>query len=511
MIRHLSAHILILGLLSTSATALEQELRAPSQNPLVAPAVQDDSSADAGKGKKKILDLVRKGVVIVDVKTYANAEANERVSWAGSGFIVDKDKGIIATNKHVAGDMTVSTYTVKFSDGTSLEAHHIPIATLGDYAFLKVDPSKLPKTAIALEFATDPITENQTVYSMGNSARDEFSTFKGTVYSVYENLGPFGEQSFSFSGLTVGGASGSPVFDDTGKVVGIVYGGKFTSGSGLPASYIIDALAALKDDKTPQIWSTGAVTGYGLVSDYEKSGILSKDAVATYQEKFPNSQNKVAVIQGTLKGSKASELLEAGDLVWSLNGDMVGPNLYQFEKTINSADGKEVSLEVYRDGKLVKVKLTPYALSPKPYEKFVSFADVTWFGSNEFIKYLFGENKPGVFIMGMGQTSPFKSLIKGDAFGFPFFMNSRLFAIKELDGKPIQSLDDLIKVIPDLNKKKTFSVRFIDYSGSLGLGNFSSMDRQERMAIITYQGKFDSPKTYTFNDKTLEWDSKDID
>ncbi len=477
----------------------------------VTPSPQSEEQSTDTKGKKRILDLVRKGVVVIDVKTYANVDANERVSWAGSGFIVDREKGIIATNKHVAGDMTVSTYSVKFSDGSSAEAKHIPFATLGDYAFLKVDPEKLPKTSIALEFSKKPVSVNDTIYSMGNSARDEFSTFKGTVYSIYENLGPYGEQSFSFSGLTVGGASGSPIFDENGKVVGIVYGGKFVSGSGLPASYIQDALVALKQDKIPEIYTTGAVPGYGSLSDYEKAGILSKEAIATYKEKFPDAHNKIAVIQGTVKGTKASEVINIGDVLWSINGTLVGPNLYEFEKHVNAAQGKEITLGIYRDGKLLDVKITPTDLPETPYKKFVSFADVTWFGGNEYVKYLFGENKPGVFIMGMGQTSPFKSLTKGEVFSHPFFPSSRLFMIQELDGKKISTLEDLQKIIPELNKKKTFTVRFVDYQGSMGLGSFSSMDRQERMAIITYEGKFDSPKLYTFNDKTLEWDSKEIE
>ncbi len=493
------------------ATLLLSSFSIVTATETTAPHPQQEESTPDSKGKKKILDLVRKGVVVIDVKTYANVDANERVSWAGSGFIIDREKGIIATNKHVAGDMTVSTYSVKFTDGSSVEAKHIPFATLGDYAFLKVDPDKLPKTAIALEFSKTPISVNDTVYSMGNSARDEFSTFKGTVYSVFENLGPYGEQSFSFSGLTVGGASGSPIFDDQGKVVGIVYGGKFTSGSGLPISYIQDALASLKQDKIPEIYTTGAIPGYGSLSSYEKAGVLPKDAIATYKEKFPDAQNKIAVIQGTVKGTKASEAIEIGDVLWSINGSLVGPNLYEFEKLVNTAQGKEITLGVYQNGKFKDIKLTPTLLSATPYKNFISFADVTWFESNENTKYLYGEEKPGVFIMGMGQTSPFKSITKGEIFSHPFFPSSRLFMIRELDGQKVSSLEDLKKIIPELNKKKTFTVRFVDYQGSMGLGSFSSMDRQERMAIITYEGKFDSPKLYTFNDKTLEWDSKEIE
>lgn len=502
-------HMFALSLLATGALAQQNMPETTPQSQTEINISSEESTLEIIKGKKKILDLVRKGVVIIDVKTYANVEDNARTSWSGSGFIIDREKGIIATNKHVTGDMTVSTYTVKFADGTSVEAHQLPMATLGDYAFLKVAPELLPKTAIALEFAKDPVSLNQTVYFMGNAAKDEFSTSKGTVYSVYENLGPFGEQSFSFSGLTVGGASGSPIFDDNGKVVGIVYGGKLVSGSGLPASYLIDALDAIKKSNTYQVWSTGAVPGYGVISDYEKAGILPKDAVNTYKEKFPESQNKVTIVQGTIKGSKASEVLESGDLIWSVNGEMVGPNLYQFEKTVNAANGKDISIEIYRNGKLIKVELTPYTLSSAPHEKFISFADVTWFVNNEFVRYIFGESKPGIFIMGMGQTSPFKALVK-DQFSSLFGMSSRLLAIRELNGIPIQSLEDLQKIIPELTKKKTFSVLYIDYAGSLGLGNFSSMDRQERMAIITYEGKFDSPKLYIFNKETLEWDSKEI-
>jgi S1-C subfamily serine protease len=482
-----------------------QEAGEISAAPLAEP---EKETAVPDKGKKKILDLIRKGVVIINVKTYATTDEWERKSWSGSGFIVDKEKGLIATNKHVAGDTTVSTYTVKFSDGTSVEAHHIPLATLGDYAFLKVAPEKLPKTVTALEFSKDPITVNQTVYSMGNSDRDEFSTFKGTVYSIYENLGPFGEQSFSFSGLTVGGASGSPIFDENGKVVGIVYGGKFVSGSGLPANYLVDVLEVLKKGGKPQIWSTGVVPGYGTLSNYEKAALLPKEALATYQEKFPDSHNKVAIIQGLVKGTKASELFQNGDLIWSLNGELIGPNLYQFEKKVNKHFGKEVTLEVYRNGKLVSETLTPYALSSAPYDKLVSFADITWFTNSEFVNYLLGNQEPGVFILGIGETSPFKPLLKD---GFGFSRNSRLFAIRSVDNIPLKSLEDLVKIIPALAKKKTFAIRYVDYAGAMGLGTFSPMDRQEQLAIITYESKFDSPKLYTFNEQTLEWDSKEIE
>ena len=127
--------------------------------------------------------------------------------------------------------MAICTYEIKFSDGTTTTAKLKFFDPLLDFAFLTIDPKDFPKSSMVLEISKRSIKVNDTIYSMGNSAGDEFSTYKGTVFSVYENLGPFPEQSFKFSGLTVGGASGSPVFGDDGKVVGIIYGGKVKGGN----------------------------------------------------------------------------------------------------------------------------------------------------------------------------------------------------------------------------------------------------------------------------------------
>ena len=246
------------------------EVTPPQDIEITPPSSEEESSPK----RKRVLDQVRRGVVIVETKTYATTETEKRTSWSGSGFIVNQEMGIIATNRHVAGDLTVSTYTVKFANGTTTEASLMYFDPLYDFAFLKVDPTKLPKDVIQLELSQNSPRVNDSIYSMGNSARDEFSTFKGTVFSVYENLGPFQEQSFRFSGLTIPGASGSPVFTEEGLVVGIVYGGKLVSGAALPVEYVRDALSSVKEKKLPLRRSLGAVPHYTSVENVQKAGLL---------------------------------------------------------------------------------------------------------------------------------------------------------------------------------------------------------------------------------------------
>jgi len=482
--------------------------RSPNKENVLTQTVESEVTKEEGGSKrKKILDLVRLGVVMVETKTYASTESEKTAASMGTGFIVDKAMGLIATNRHVVGDMTVSTYSVKFSNGTRTSAQLVYFDPLYDFAFIKVDPTKLPKDAVSLELSQKSAQVNASIYCMGNSGKDEFSTFLGTVFSIYENLGPFAEQSFSFSGLTIPGASGSPVFDQDGKVIGIVYGGKVSSGSALPISYLRDALKALQSKKTPVHRSLGIVPNYVSLDDVTKAGLIPLDAMQKYLNDFPHANNKILLINARLPGTKALELFQAGDILWSVNKQIIGPNLYELDRIVNEAGDKDIAIEVYRQGKLVSFKIKSYSLNNDHALNMVTFMDTTWIMNNEFIKLFVGHGEEGVFALGLGQTSPLRS-ITGQLPGF--FMDTRLLKIVELDGKPLKTLQDLVKIIPTLSDKRELKIKYIDFIGMVGLGTFAPADRQERLAVINYESKFDSPKLFKFDTEKYEWQTTDI-
>lgn len=482
-----------------------------SEEEQVSHPAADPMAEESPQSKKRILDLVRKGVVVLKVKTYASTDSEKRSAWEGSGFIVHIDEkddcAIIATNRHVAGDMTVSTYTVKFSNGTTATADLLYFDPLFDFAFLKLPKSKLPKDAMALEISDKPLEVNQSVYTMGNSAKDEFSTYKCTIFSLYEMLGPFAEQSVKFSGLTVPGASGSPGFDDNGKVVLIVYGGKMTSGAGLPISYVRDALKALKKNKLPHRRSLGIVPQYTSLEDLVKAEIVPVNAMQEYLNTFPDANNKILMINSRMAGSDSRKVFEAGDVLWKINDTFVGPNLYEFDHIVNKS-GKDdlISVSFYRKGELKDAKVKSYELSLDPALHMITFADATWVENSEFIRLFLGYENEGVFMLGVGQTSPFKALFNGDLPSF--FTDLRIMRVTELDGHVIHTLHDLWKVIPTLTRKREFTVKYIDFMGMIGLGLFAPADREERLAVVSYESKFDAPKFYAFDQEKNEWKTK---
>lgn len=494
---------------SATSIAATMDPAKPTSTELTPPqeAVSPISEEETSPKRKRVLDQVRRGVVIIETKTYATTDAEKRTAWSGSGFIVDKEMGIIATNRHVAGDLTVSTYTVKFANGTTTDASLLYFDPLYDFAFLKVDPTKLPKDVVQLELSKNPPRVNDSIYSMGNSARDEFSTFKGTVFSVYENLGPFQEQSFRFSGLTIPGASGSPVFTEDGLVVGIVYGGKLVSGAGLPVEYLRDALMAIKEKKLPLRRSLGIVPQYISLEDVQKAELLPEEQAKFYNTSFPESNNKILMINSRMMGSSAQKAFQAGDMLWAVNEKIIGPNLYELDRIVNGAGDKPLSVKVYRAGKLVELKVDSYPLTLDHAQHMVTFADATWVEGNEFVRLFLGFSGQGVFALGAGPTSPLKDLL-GDIPAF--FAGMRIFQITELDKKPLKTLKDLRDIIPTLTGKREFTLKYIDFQGTVGLGAFASADRQERLAIVKYEGGFDAPKYYHFDKEKKEWEADDI-
>jgi|GEM_PF-1453492 len=68
----------------------------------------------------------------------------------GSGIYAHKD-GYIVTNKHVVEDPEAS-YTIVFSDGSTIQAQEVRLDPLLDMAVIKVDPEETPSFAKAANF-----------------------------------------------------------------------------------------------------------------------------------------------------------------------------------------------------------------------------------------------------------------------------------------------------------------------------------------------------------------------
>lgn len=486
---------------SLFATEVAKPASQVDQKALTAPQAMVES--DSAKSQRRhILDTIRKGVVIIKVKAHVNATEPETQSWAGTGFIIDKARGLIATNRHVAGSFSVCSYELKFSNGSKTQARRGHVDPFLEFAILEVDPKSIPDDCQELTLSDRRLHVNDAVNVMGNAAGDEFSTQEGTIFNIFDTLTAFNDQSFHYSGLTVGGASGSPIFDDKCEVVGIVYGGKFVSGTGLPIAYIKDALAYIQKNQIPPRKGIGVRLQYSSLDELVTAGFITDECSKLYRKNFPEAKGKLLTVKHVISGFKGALVFEPGDILLEVNNQPIGPNLMDLSRVIDTSS-EPLKFKIFRDDKEKEVSISPEPIMHGSENKMISFMGTVWFEHHDQLTVSIGDRNGGVYFAGISATSP----LRGDENDFGGRWNYGIvYKLIEIDGKPVDSLKTLEAMIPAIEKKSMFTLRYVDFMGQPnGLSAFKQVDHNPREIMIRYEKAFDTPKRYDWDPATHTW------
>lgn len=450
--------------------------------------------------QQELFDTIRKGVVAIKVTAYLILDkyVNEKL-WYGTGFVVDTNSGLIVTNAHVAGEMAVCTYEIKFGNGKTVESKLVYIDPIYDFAILSVDPKNIPIYVKSLKISEESPVINSKIYAMGNSSKNEFSTYQGYIFDTESILWlkPFAEQSFQFSGLTVPGASGSPVFNTKGEVIGLLYGGKFVSGAALPISYVKPVIDKLKNGENFHRYFCGVTLNYMPIQDAIDAESIPESLLQEYETSFPNSNNKILYVSKKLTAfNSENSKLDSGDIIWKVENEIIGPNLKRIDQIVQEKAGKNLNLLVYRKGKKIELEIPTFELDCSSKLKLLSFAGTTFFETTPEIKVNFGKNNTAIYITDSEAGSPFMEISNPSDRTY----QGGAFQITEIAGKKLSTIDELVDVIPDLFKKKVFEIKFIRLGG----------DSEEYTLTTKYSPEFADATLYTFNSAENKWEVKSI-
>jgi serine protease Do len=166
----------------------------------------------------------------------------------GSGFIIDPT-GLIVTNDHVVGDAT--RIRVTLHDGTTLPARLVGRDARMDLALLKIE-SRKPLRAVTWG-RSDDVRIGDWVLTVGNPFGLVNSVAAGIVSGRNRDLhtGPYDEYIQTDAAMNTGN-SGGPMFDLSGRVVGIdtaIYtqtGGSVGVGFAIPSNQAQPVIEQLK-------------------------------------------------------------------------------------------------------------------------------------------------------------------------------------------------------------------------------------------------------------------------
>jgi len=268
----------------------------------------------------------------------------EVVYGAGSGFIVSPD-GVILTNAHVVRD--ADEVTVKLQDRREYRAKVLGSDPKTDVAVLKIDARNLPVVPMG---NTRNLQVGEWVLAIGSPYGLESTVTAGVVSAKGRSL-PNDSVPFIQTDVAVNpGNSGGPLFNTRGEVVGInsqIY--SQTGGyQGLSFAIPIDVAVRIKD----QIVATGKV-------QHAKLGVGVYDVNQDFADSFKLDTPDGALVSNVERGSAADKAgLKSGDVIRKINGQPIIAAGDLTAVVSIAKPGEKVALDVWRDGKIVRVDAT---------------------------------------------------------------------------------------------------------------------------------------------------------
>ncbi len=325
----------------------------------------------------EILEKTSSSVVSIEIDIVRSFDTERNQSSQATGFIVDADKGIILTNRHVVTTGPIRARAIFFNQ-EKIELTPLYRDPIHDFGFFKYDPNQLGFTSPeGLSFSSVPLEVGEEIRVLGNDAGEQLSILAGTIAKLDRQAPDYGRGNYNdfntfyyqAASSTSGGSSGAPVINIRGEVVALNAGANSQSASSffLPLNQIKSALEQIKNNLL--------VTRGTLLTEFIYTPFveLRRLGLPSYAEEisksfFP-SQTGLLMVSRILPGSDAASLLMPGDILYKIDGDIVTsfePLSLVLDKRVN----EKIEVELFRNGKLEKKTISVtdlHSITPDSY------------------------------------------------------------------------------------------------------------------------------------------------
>ena len=263
----------------------------------------------------------------------------------GSGVIVSPD-GYIMTNNHVVGN--ADTIQVTLMDKREFTAKVVGKDAKTDLALIKIDTKdSLPYATLGNSDATEV---GDWVVAIGNPFGFSLTVTAGIVSAKGRALGGNYDEFIQTDAAINPGNSGGPLFDVSGKVVGIntaIYSRTGTS-AGIGFAIPIDLAKAVMD----QLKSHGKVVRGWL-------GVEIQEVTPELAQSFGLAKPEGALVANVEKDAPAAKAgIKRGDVIVKFNNKVVHEQHELPELVAETPINKTVDVEVIRGNKHLTIPVT---------------------------------------------------------------------------------------------------------------------------------------------------------
>ncbi|MGH8252392.1 MAG: trypsin-like peptidase domain-containing protein, partial [Steroidobacteraceae bacterium] len=423
--------------------------------PLLPPIEQEESSRWS-----RTLERISTGVVAIQIDQTRAFDTEWNTSSQATGFVVDAKRGLILTNRHVVTPGPV-TARATFLNREEVEIRAVYRDPVHDFGFYRYDPSKLryiePAELPLYPAGAQVGTEIRVV---GNDAGEQLSILAGTLARLDRQAPEYGKGKYNdfntfyyqAASSTSGGSSGSPVLDIRGRVLALNAGGSMGAASSfyLPLTRVVRALDLLQEGNPVTRGTLQTVFQYTPYDELRRLGLPS--AVETAARKAAPNRTGMLIVTEVQPGAAAFGKLAVGDVLLSVGGKIIA-DFETLDALLDNHVGDQVEVTVVRGGGTSRFLLPVQDLHQITPGEFLEIGDgvlhsLSW----QMARHM---NVPitGVYVANPGYMLGTAGIGRGAV-------------LTELDGQPLNDIDDVLEVFGRLGHGQRVTLRYFTMEDS---------------------------------------------
>ncbi|XP_026444897.1 protease Do-like 7 isoform X2 [Papaver somniferum] len=455
---------------------------------------------------KKAVEKVIPAVVVLRVTTCKAFDTYCEGESTATGFVVDKKRGIILTNRHVVkpGPVVVEAMFVNMEEIPVYPIYRDPVH---DFGFFRYDPGAVKFLSYEeIPLAPEVASVGLEIRVVGNDSGEKVSIQAGTIARLdrdapkytsdgYNDFNTFYMQAASG---TKSGSSGSPIIDLQGRAVAMNAGGmKNESATAyfLPLERVVRALSFIQKSKDSSGcgWKAVTIPRGTLQVTFLHKGFnetrkfgLKSETEQMVRHASPAGETGMLVVESLVPDGPAHKQLEPGDILVRVNGEVI-TRFLNLETILDDSVDQKIDLSIQRGDISVTVNLLVqdlHSITPNSFLE-VSGAVIHTLSYQQARNFRF---KCGVLYVAKPGYLLSREAVPRHAI------------IKKFAEKEISQMDDLIAVLSELSTGARVPLEYI-----------SHLDRRRSKSVLVTVGRhewYGPPQIYTRNDSTGLWTAR---